>query len=91
MVILDDDFRTRFCIQPLAWFNSGYSSCAKRFRCAEVLFYSKTYELPVFTQEHADSQGFKVDTTSLRSQLVLVLVFVAEGDPFCARCPGFMS
>ena len=25
--ILGDDFRTRFCIQPLAWFNSDYSSC----------------------------------------------------------------
>ena len=27
MDILGHDFRTRFCIQPLAWFNSGYSSC----------------------------------------------------------------
>ena len=32
MVSLGDDFCTRFCTQPLAWFNSGYSSCAKRFR-----------------------------------------------------------
>ena len=27
MDILGDDFQTRFCTQPLAWFNSGYSSC----------------------------------------------------------------
>ena len=59
-------------------------------RCAEVLLLPQTCELPVLAQEHGDSQGFKVDTTSLRSPLVLCSCSLPKVTPFCARCPGVL-
>ena len=54
--ILGDDFRTRFCIQPLAWFNSGYSSCVNATVSRQC---RSSTTVGVKRSRHAELLGFR--------------------------------
>ena len=56
MDILGDDFRTRFCIQHLAWFNSGYSSCVN---ASDKRQCRSSTTVGVKRSRHAELLGFR--------------------------------
>ena len=85
--ILGDDFRTRFCIQPLAWFNSGYSSCVNATVTRQC---RSSTAVGVKRSRHAELLGFRQSSVWCpppRGEEYEHL----DSWPWVLSCPGLIS
>ena len=91
--ILGDDFRIRFCIQPLAWFNSRYSSCVN----ATVTRQCRPSPRPTCSQTETSSlltpnasvRGSSITTRRPMSFLTVALSLLASSASITRECHSY--